>query len=145
MCVWKEKWFHFWCEEEREEKKGKYIIQFHSKETKRESKADFTRMTKEGQDSFPFVWRWGGGGLQRKEWKKKERRMESVTNISETAKREANNRNNESEPRNPSPYFSRGVTMTDSLLIKPKESWREESTCEPWGRTDILDLTTRQK
>ena len=37
----------------------------------------------------------------------KKRNGESNQHISETAKREASNRNNESEPRNPSHSFSR--------------------------------------
>ena len=35
-------------------RKGKYNIQFHPKETKR-ARIDFTRMTKEEQDSFSFL------------------------------------------------------------------------------------------
>ena len=42
------------------------------------------------------------------------RKMERVISISETVEREANNRNNESEQRNPSSFFS-GDTVTDSL------------------------------
>ena len=40
----------------RKGKKGKYIIQFHSKETKqREQKADFTRMKRKDNIHFPSV------------------------------------------------------------------------------------------
>ena len=42
--------------------------------------------------------------------KHKERGMERVIRISETAKREANNKNNESEQRKPSPFFSRSYS-----------------------------------
>ena len=43
------------------------------------------------------------------------RKMERVISISETVEREANNRNNESEQRNPSPFLLSGVTVTDSF------------------------------
>ena len=37
------------------------------------------------------------------------RKMERVISISEIAKREAKNRNNESEPRNPSPFLLKEI------------------------------------
>ena len=43
--------------------------------------------------------------------KHKELNGERIINISETAKREANNRNNESELRNPSHSFSRSYRI----------------------------------
>ena len=80
--------------------------------------------------------------VTKKEKKDKEKKeMERAISISDTAKREAKNRNNESGPRNPSPSFLR-VTVANSFPIKDKESLRRESTCEPRGRTMILDLTT---
>ena len=49
--------------------------------------------------------------------------MKRVTNISETVKREANNRNNESEQRNPSPSSSGSDSgrFTSSSRIKSHE------------------------
>ena len=74
----------------------------------KESKIDFTRMTKEGQDSFSLCEDEEEGYKEEEESIKRE--MERVISISETAKREASNRNDESEPRNPSPFFSRSYS-----------------------------------
>ena len=65
---------------ERKGKKGKYIIQFHSKETKRT--IDFTIMIRKGQDPFFLVLR----GLQRNEEEKHKEEMRRVINISEQRK-----------------------------------------------------------
>ena len=55
---------------------------------------------------------------------KHKERMERVINISETSKREANNRNNESELRNPSPFLLRSYSDRFISHIKAKESQR---------------------
>ena len=61
----------------------------------------------------------------------KKRRMEGVISISETVEREAKNRNNESELRNPSHSFS-GDTVTDSFTNKDKRDMKSrESIYEP--------------
>ena len=137
MCLQREMNSFLWCERGKKERR-KYIIQFHSKETKRarQISQEWQGRTK----SIFLVWGWGGRGLQRRKSTQR-RKMERVINISETTKREAINRNNESEQRNPSPSFSQGGTVADSFPIKDKESWRVEFTCELWERTVILDLT----
>ena len=48
--------------------------------------------------------------------------MERVISISETAKREANNKNNENESEKSITFLLRVVTVSDSFLIKDKEA-----------------------
>ena len=103
----------------RKERKGKYIIQFYTKETKRENKRDFTRMIREDKVHFTCEDEEEGYKERRKSIIKK--RMDRVINIPETAKREAGNRNNESEQRKPSPSFSKSDKF---ISIKDKESRR---------------------
>ena len=79
-------------------------------------------MTKEKQDPFSLCEDEEKSYKEEKESIKREE-MERVINTSETVKREADNRNNESELRNPSSSFSKS-TATDSFPIKDKESRR---------------------
>ena len=55
-------------------------------------------------------------------YKERREEIERVISTSKTVKREAYNRNNENEPRNPSHFLLSGVTVADSFLIKDKES-----------------------
>ena len=128
-----------WCEEK--EKEGKASTSSNFTQRKQREQDRLHKNDKEGQDPFSFVWSRGReeGSYKEKEENKWEE-MEGLISISETSKREASNRNNESEPRNPSPSFLRD-TVTDSFLIKDKESRRTESTCGPQGKTVIHDLT----
>ena len=106
-------------------REGKYIIHFHSKETK--IKTDFTRTTKEDKIHFSRV------NMRRKITKKGrksvKRRMERITNISEITKREGSNRNNENELRNPSLFLLR--RYSDRIISSTKDKSHKESTCEP--------------
>ena len=63
-------------------------------------------MEKKRQDPFSLVREDEEESYKERNESIKRGKMERVTSISETAKREANNGNNESEPRNPSPSFS---------------------------------------
>ena len=66
----------------------------------KESKGDFTRMKMKNKIHFPCV------KMRKRGTKKGGKHKENgVISISEAAKREANNRNNESEQRNPSPFL----------------------------------------
>ena len=66
-------------------------------------------MTKEEQDSISLCEE-EEEGYKEMEERIKRGKMERVINNSETTKREVNNRNNENEPRNPPPFFSRGYS-----------------------------------
>ena len=133
MYVWKEKWNHFLCEWKKRKRNINTLSNFTQRKQREQGRLH--KNNKEGQDPFSLC-----EDEEEEDYKEREsikRRMERVINISETAKREVNREINH--------LSSQGVTVTDSFLIKDKESRRTESICKPRGRTVILDLTTRTK
>ena len=95
----------------RRKKKGKASTPSNFTQRKnKERKEDFTRMTKD-KVHFPCVkLMMMMMRLQRTEGKNKEKRMERVIRISETVKREASNRINESEPEESITFILRGYS-----------------------------------
>ena len=92
--------FILMCEEKKRKGKANTSSIF-TQRKQRENKIGFTRMKMKNKIHFPCV-------KMRKKRSYKERGesikgevKERVISISETAKREGSNRNNESEPRNP--------------------------------------------
>ena len=113
------------------------IIQFLSKETKR-SRETSQEWQRKGKIHFPCM------KLRKRVTKKgrehKEKKNgESNQHLWNSEKREANNRNDESELRNPSPSFSQELQWQIHFPSRIKS--HEESTCEPWVRMVIDNLT----
>ena len=111
------------CEEERQ------VHHPISLKRNKESKICFTKKTKEGQNSFSLCRDEEEEAY--KEGREHKVKMEREIRISEAMKREASNRTNESEPRNPSPSFSR--SYSDRFIFPSMIKSHEESTCEPRG------------
>ena len=70
----------------------------------KESKADSIGMAKEGQDRFFCVWSRKRVSKKRRKAQRK-KNMERLIRIPETAKREASNRNDASEPEKSTTFF----------------------------------------